>query len=154
MSETTNKPLETTLAPPKSSGVLVVVPASPPPSLEERAVRIRKAHIDVAEAILTAVERALDAGLQLSAAKAEVRHGGFETYVARCGISMRTAQNYMRLARHEAKVRELVIEKAQGNAYLTMPDALKLVAGLDAKKKPKRRDVQQGSKIGRLFGRH
>jgi hypothetical protein len=153
MSDTT-KQLQTTIVPSTSCGQLVAIPTTPPPTLEERALQIRQAHIDVASAILTAVERGLDAGLQLSAAKAEIGHGRFETYVARCGISMRTAQNYMRLARYETKVRELVAEKAQGNAYLTMPDALKLVAGLDAKKKPKRRDVQQGSKIGRLFGRH
>jgi hypothetical protein len=152
MSDTT-KPLEKTLASPMSNGALVLVPASPPPTLEERAIQIRKAHIDVAAAILTAVERALDAGLQLSAAKADVGHGRFETYVARCGISMRTAQNYMRLARHETKVRELVTEKAQGNAYLTMPEALKLVAGLDAKKKPKRRAGPKGSRMLSLFGR-
>ena len=152
MSETTNKRLETTLSPPMSSGALVVIPASPPLTLEERAMQIRKAHIDVAAAILTAVERALDAGLQLSAAKADVGHGRFETYVARCGLSLRTAQNYMRLARHETNIREMVTEKAHGNAYLTMPDALKFVAGLEAKKKPKRRTVREGSKMLKLFG--
>jgi hypothetical protein len=152
MSDTT-KPLEKTLASPMSNGALVLVPASPPPTLEERAVQIRKAHIDVAAAILTAVERALDAGMQLTAAKADVGHGRLETYVARCGMSMRTAQNYMRLARHEAKIRELVTEKAHGNAYLTMPDALKFVAGLETKKKPKHRTVPKGSKMLKFFGR-
>src|SRR5882757_9374238 len=112
MSDTVKLLMDTTLSPPTSRGDLVVIPTSPLLTLEERAVQIRQAHVDVAAAILTAVERALDAGLQLSAAKAEVRHGGFETYVARCGISMRSAQNYMRLARHEDKVRELVTEKA------------------------------------------
>jgi len=119
-----------------TKGELVVIPS---PTLEERAVKIRNAHIDVAAAILTAVERALDAGLELKAAKDEVGHGRFEQYVVRCGISMRTAQNYMRLAKNEVEVRQLVAEKAQGNAYLTMPDALKFVARLEAKKKPKRR---------------
>ena len=153
MSETFKRDLANTVAPPISRGELVVVSTTPPPTLEERALQIRQAHIDVAAAILTAVERALDAGLQLSAAKAEIAHGRFETYVARCGISMRTAQNYMRLARHEPKVRELVTQKAQGNAYLTMPDALKCVAGLEAKKKPKRRTVRGGSKGFSIFGR-
>jgi hypothetical protein len=150
MKDTATKSLETTSSPPTSNGALVVIPTSPPLTLEERAVQIRKAHIDVAAAILTAVERALDAGLQLSAAKADVGHGRFETYVARCGLSMRAAQNYMRLARHEADIRELVTANAQGNAYLTMPDALKFVARLEAKKKPKRRE---GSKLMKFFGR-
>jgi hypothetical protein len=99
MSDTTIKSLETTLSPPTANGALVVIPVSPPPTLEEQAMQIRKAHIDVAATILTAFERALDAGMQLTAAKADVGHGRFETYVARCGLSMRTAQNYMRLAR-------------------------------------------------------
>jgi hypothetical protein len=151
MKDTATKSSETALPPPTSHGALVVIPTSPPLTLEERAVQIRKAHIDVAAAILTAVERALDAGLQLSAAKADVGHGRFETYVARCGLSMRTAQNYMRLAKHEADIRELVTVNAQGNAYLTMPDALKFVARLEAKKKPKRR--AEGSKLMKFFGR-
>jgi hypothetical protein len=148
MSEIKQQP--STALTPLSRGDLVVIATPPAPTLEERATAIRTAHVDVAAAILTAVERALDAGLQLSAAKAEVRHGGFETYVARCGISMRTAQNYMRLARHEDHIRELLAEKAQGNAYLTMPDALKHVAGLEAKKKPKRRTTR-GRSLS-LFG--
>jgi hypothetical protein len=152
MSDTATKSaLSQALSPRTSSGALVVIP--PPLTLEERAVQIRQAHIDVAAAVLTAVERALDAGLQLSAAKADVGHGRFETYVARCGLSMRTAQNYMRLSRHEADIRELVTEKAQGNAYLTMPDALKFVARLETKKKPKRRVVREGSKMLKFFGR-
>jgi hypothetical protein len=149
MSDTAKKPISTALTP-TSQGELVVIPTPPPPTLEERAMQIRIAHNDVATAVLTAVERALDAGLQLIAAKEEVGHGRFETYVARCGISMRAAQNYMRLAKHEAKVRELVNEKAQGNAYLTMPEALKHVAGLDAKKKPKRR--ASSSRMLKMFG--
>jgi hypothetical protein len=150
MSETKHKSVET-LPTPATGGQLVVIPTPPAPTLEERATQIRVAHNDVASAVLTAVERGLDAGLHLSAAKAEVGHGRFETYVARCGLSMRAVQNYMRLARQEAKIRELVAEKAQGNAYLTMPDALKEVAKLEAKKKPKRRNVKRTG-LRRLFG--
>jgi hypothetical protein len=51
MSDTTIKSLETTLSPP-TNGALVVIPVSPPPTLEERAMQIRKAHIDVVAAIL------------------------------------------------------------------------------------------------------
>ena len=150
----TTKLLSIPVSPATSQGELVIIPTPPPLTLEERAMQIRIAHNDVATAVLTAVERALDAGLQLTAAKEEVGHGRFEGYVARCGISMRTAQNYMRLARHEVQIRELVTEKAHGNAYLTMPDALKFVAGLEAKKKPKRRAVREGSKMLRFFSRH
>jgi hypothetical protein len=121
---------------------LVVVPtlnSVPPPSLEERAIVIRRAHDDIASAIHNIVERALEAGLQLLAAKDEVGHGRFETYVVRCGMKMRTAQNYMKLARQEIKLRELLSERSAGNAHLTMDEAMREVAKLDAKKKPKRR---------------
>jgi hypothetical protein len=103
---------------------------------------IRRAHDDVAAAILTAVERALDA---------QIGHGRFETYVAHCGLQMRTAQNYMRLARQETKLRELLAEKANGVSYLTMPEALRAVSKLEASKKPKRR--KPGGRMLAIFGR-
>jgi hypothetical protein len=149
MTDIEKKSLSATLPIPALKGELVVVP--PSPTLEERAVKIRQAHVDVAAAILTAVERALHAGLELKAAKDEVKHGRFEHYVARCGLSMKAAQNYMRLTRHEPAVRQLLAEKAQGNAYLTMAEALKFVAGLEAKKKPKRRVIKHTG-LRRLFG--
>lgn len=115
---------------------LIVMP-SPPPTLNERAITIRKAHSDVEAALTTAAERALEAGIELKAAKDAVRHGEWEDYVAKCGISMRTAQNYMLIAKHKDKVRQLLAEKAQGNAYLSINALLKFVKMLDAKKKPK-----------------
>jgi hypothetical protein len=135
-------------APP--SAVVELVPA--PPSLEDRAALIRSAHNDVAAAVLTAVERALEAGLQLIAAKAQIGHGRFETYVAHCGLQMRTAQNYMKLARQETKLRELLAEKANGVSYLTMPEALRAVSKLEARKKPKRRKREPGRMLA-IFGR-
>lgn len=92
---------DATLSPHTSRGDLVVIPTPPPLTLEERALQIRQAHIDVASAILTAVERALDAGLHLKAAKDDIGHGDWTAYIARCGLPMRTAQSWMRLARYE-----------------------------------------------------
>jgi hypothetical protein len=57
------------------------------------------------------------------------------------------------MARQEEKLRELVGEKTQGGAYLSLPQALKEVAKLEAKKKPKRRAPAKGSKMLTLFGR-
>jgi hypothetical protein len=146
MTETKNK---LPLAPPPSP-VVELVPVTP--SLEDRAAVIRRAHADIAAAILTAVERALDAGLHLIAAKAQIGHGRFETYVAHCGLQMRTAQNYMKLARQETKLRELLAEKANGVSYLTMPEALRAVSKLEARKKPKRRTGKPGRMLA-IFGR-
>jgi hypothetical protein len=126
----------------------------PPPSLEERAERIRKAHKGMVSAVLTAVELGLDAGLELIAAKEECKRRKlpFEPYVNNCGISMRAAQNWMGLGRQETKVRELLAEKAHGHAYLTMAEALKYVAKLEAKKKPKRRKREPVRMLA-IFGR-
>jgi hypothetical protein len=136
---------------PLSGVALVVIPPEPsPPTLEERAIQIRLAHNDVAAAILTAVERALDAGLQLIAAKEDAGHGRFELYVTHCNLQMRTAQNYMRLARQETQLRELIAAKANGVSYLTMPEALRAVTKLEAKKKPKRKKPR---KMLAIFGR-
>jgi hypothetical protein len=120
---------------PTTKGELVVIP----PTLDDLAQQIRKAHDGVENALATAAECALDAGLRLRDAKGRVRHGYFEDYVALCGFSMRTAQNYMRIAKHEAEVRQLLAEKAQGRALLSMAELLKFVVMLDAKKRPKRR---------------
>jgi hypothetical protein len=63
---------------------------------------------------------------------------------------MRTAQNYMRLARQETQLRELIAAKAKGVSYLTMPEAMRAVSKLEAKKKPKRR---KAGKMLALFGK-
>jgi hypothetical protein len=142
--------LPTVSAPAVVATPLTPVPA---PSLEERAEHIRQAHRDIAGAILTAVERGLDAGLHLIAAKEDCKRRKlpWEPYVYNCGISMRQAQNWMSLARQEPKVRELLAERAHGHAYLTMVEALKFVARLEAKKKPKRR--KPGGRMLAIFGR-
>jgi hypothetical protein len=135
MSETLKR-IRDVLAVPATRNDLVVVPPSPP-TLDERAARVRRAHADIEAALLTAAERSLDAGLELKAAKSGMRHGLWQDYVATCGISMRTAQCYMQIAKHEGEVRQLLAEKAQGNAHLSVTALLTYVKMLDAKKRPK-----------------
>jgi hypothetical protein len=78
MSETKTTSLITL---PPSNVAIVATPAQSP-TLEVRALQIRGAHDEVATAVLTVVERALDAGVHLLAAKDEVGYGRFEAYVA------------------------------------------------------------------------
>jgi hypothetical protein len=90
-------------------------------------------------AVLSAVVWAIETGKALDAAKKEVGHGNFEDYVSiECRFTIRTAQNYMRLAKHEHEVRQLLNEKTQGRAYLTMSEALKFIDQL-GKKNPRKK---------------
>jgi hypothetical protein len=144
--------LPTVPAPAVVATPLTPVPA---PTLEERAEHIRQAHRDIAGAVLTAVERGLDAGLNLIAAKDECKRRKlpWEPYVNNCGISMRLAQNWMNLGRHEDDIRQLLAERAHGHAYLTMEAALKFVRQLEASKKPKRRKKREPGRMLAIFGR-
>jgi hypothetical protein len=136
---------------PLPSAQLPVTTATPleatqEPTLDQMANAIRCAHGDVANAIASAVERGLTAGLWLTKAKVKVPKGTFESFVAHCGLQLRTAQSYMQLARRETEVRQLLADKAHGIAPLRMHQALAYVRKLDAKGKPKRR------KRAKLFG--
>jgi hypothetical protein len=138
MSETLKRFLNSTVPSlPTASRELTVV--SPTPTTAELAADIRRLNSEVENALLSAVAYAIEAGKALIAAKKLVGHGHWEPYVIyECHISMSTAQNYMKLARHEDAVRPLLSPKAQGVGYLKMTEALRLIDNLRGKKKPKK----------------
>jgi Protein of unknown function (DUF3102) len=124
------------LAPPLASGRELVTVTPPEPSLTELGETIRKAQAEIETAAITVVAKAIAIGKALRKAKALVGHGNFENYIAiECRLPMRTAQSYMRLARYEAQLDQLVAGKNAGLAHLTMSDAFKLID----KMRPKRR---------------
>jgi Protein of unknown function (DUF3102) len=134
-------PLRSLLSPPslleaaEPSQAPALVPP-PKPTLAELTSVIRRGHGEVEAGLASALAKAIGVGKALVAAKRQVGHGNFEDYVAvECRIAMRTAQNYMRLARHEAEVQQLLAAKAQGPAYLTMGQALKLIGRLGHRKR-------------------
>ena len=97
---------------------------------------IRKAQAEIEGAAITVVAKAIEIGKALRKAKALVGHGNFESYVAiECRLPMRTAQSYMRLARYEPQLAQLVAGKNAGLAHLTMADAFKLIDKLRPKRK-------------------
>jgi hypothetical protein len=105
-------------------------------SLPELTADIRKARSDIETALITAVEKAIFAGKALIEAKAAVGHGNFEGYVTiECRFTLRTAQTYMKLAKYEPQLRQMLDAKAQGLSYLTMDSALKFIDCLRPKKK-------------------
>lgn len=85
--------------------------------------RINAAHAEAQAYASKAIERALEAGDLLLRAKTQVSHGQWQSWLkANCpDISIRTAQNYMRVAK------QLPIEK-RIDAHLGLNEALRLVA--------------------------
>jgi Protein of unknown function (DUF3102) len=117
---------------PITRGELVVIPQS----LAELTSAIRAGHSEVERALVNAVAAAISIGAALRKAKKLVGHGNFEEYVSvECRFSLRAAQNYMKLAKHEAKLAEMLTAKNAGRSYLTIGMALKVIDGL-RKKRP------------------
>lgn len=124
---------------PESKGELINSPP-PEPSLADLTATIRSGHTEVERAALKVVWHALQTGKALIEAKKQVGHGNFEDYVAiECRMVMRTAQNYMKLARNEAEIIQSLEEKRNGHAYLTMGEALKIIGKLSANSKRRKR---------------
>ena len=92
------------------------------------AAEILKAHADVQDAAKTALERAIAAGHALIEAKALVKHGEWLPWLREncTALSERSAQDYMRLAAHEAK---LGLANPQRAADLSIRDALEVITG-------------------------
>jgi Protein of unknown function (DUF3102) len=93
-------------------------PETPEPSLDELRAAIEHEHACAIEAYRDAVLHAIRAGDLLLQAKARVGHGGWLPWLAdNFPASTRTAQGYMRLARHR--------EDAQRLAHLGIAQALR-----------------------------
>jgi hypothetical protein len=121
---------------PTTKGELVVVP-----TLEGRVANIRRAHRECIEALTRSLASAIVAGRELIALKADLKAGKsgvlWQDYVSvECGLTPRTAQNYMHLAKHEAALAPFLSGKTQGSAF-SQAQALKFLG--DERKKRKRR---------------
>jgi hypothetical protein len=89
------------------SNTLAVVPTqdvTASNSLTDFAARIRNEHIAVGVALKHSVEHAMAAGDLLMEAQAQLKHGQWLPWLKSCGISQRTAQRYMRLARNRSLI--------------------------------------------------
>lgn len=141
MSETLKRFLHTTL-PLATKNELVVVPTAP--TLTELTAIAQAAHNEVELALQTAVEKGMEAGKALREIKKQSRHGDFEDYVAaHFTFAMVTAQKYMRLAKQEAKLRQLITQRRSAGLPLGMREALKVLNKLNAEDKPKPPKLKQ-----------
>lgn len=91
--------------------------------LAELRDRLKDEHAAVAKALKTSLKHALTAGDILIEAKARLKHGEWLPWIASCGLSVRTAQRYMSLARNrpeiEAQIRHV--------SYLDIAGALAMI---------------------------
>ncbi len=86
--------------------------------------RLIAEHAAVADALTTALNHAMNAGDVLIEAKAQLDHGGWLPWLDSCGISVRLAQRYVRLARH----RSTIEANATSQTHLSVSGALALLA--------------------------
>lgn len=129
----------TPASPATSKGELVVVP-----TLVSLTADIRKAHHECMEALTDSLRAAIVAGRALIALKAELKkqkgHRLWQDYVGiECGLSIRTAQNYMHLAKHEASLAPFLSGNTQCSAF-SQAQALKFLG--DERKRRKRKPAK------------
>lgn len=116
----------------ESRGELVPVP--PESLLADLTSTIVRGHAEVVANALGVVANAIEVGKALMAAKAKIGHGNFGDYCAvECRFTLRTAQNYMKLARGEVEINQALSEKTNGLSYLTLVEAFKIINKLSAK---------------------
>jgi Protein of unknown function (DUF3102) len=102
----------------------ITTPVADP--LADLAMRIRAAHTEVVASTKNVIQRALACGELLNEAKAKkTKHGEWLPWLrANCpDISERTAQVYMKLARHKAQVEAMLQTKSADVADLTLDKA-------------------------------
>ena len=114
--------------------------APPTSSLDDLTAMIRHSHREAISAVARGAWYAIQAGHALTRAKAELKAqrltGMWEDYVAvQCQMPIRTAQHYMYMAKHEDKLRQLVAPDAQGNAFISQAQAIKLLGAVKKKKR-------------------
>ena len=128
---------------PTSKGELVALPGIEDETLDELTANILKGHHAIENALsaaaITAVERGIETGKRLLRAKKLAGHGNFETYCAEhFPFTPKTGQNYMRLAKQEAKLRQPLEEKRNRGTFLKMKEALELIDLWQGRKKSRR----------------
>jgi len=122
---------------------LIVVP-QPEPTLGELADKINADYADLNGATLSAVEKAMSIGKTLQQAKRRLNHGKFADYVtANFPFAMRWAQQCMRLANHEAEIRQRLEELRAIGSHLSLAEAFRLIGSLNPKPKLKRKKAKQ-----------
>ena len=131
-----------------SKGELVVVP-QPEPQIAELTASIQRDHEEAEAAAQTAVLKGIATGKGILELKRLLPHGLFERYVAvNFTFTMGTAQKYMRLARREAQLLQVIERLRSIGLHLSMREALKHLDTLRTEDKPK--PIKRKTKAGDL----
>ncbi|AWO87695.2 MULTISPECIES: DUF3102 domain-containing protein [Bradyrhizobium] len=143
MSETLKRIISAAMpiAVPQQRELVVVSP--PPPTLADLAAEINADYAEITRAALTAVEKAINIGKRLNEAKDKLNHGEFGGYItSNFPFTMRWGQQCMKLANHEAEVRQRLEELRSISSHLSLAEAFKLIGSLNPRPKPKRRKLK------------
>ena len=109
------------------------VPVPTERSLADLTAIIRHSHKEAMDGLAHGAEYGIRTGLALIAAKERLKkehgHGYWQDYVAlECGLSMRVAQNYMKMARRKDVLAPLLAENAKCNSPLSQGAVLKFLS--------------------------
>jgi hypothetical protein len=107
-----------------------------PPSLADLSAAALASHRAYESNLVAAADKAIETGLRLIELKARVRkefgHGYWEEYLAETfPFTIRTAQNYMRLAKHKPLTGQ---ENERDFRFLKQHKAAKIIGAVQAKK--------------------
>jgi hypothetical protein len=119
---------------PMVAGGTSLVPV--PPSLADLSAAALASHRAYESNLVAAADKAIETGLRLIELKARVRkefgHGYWEEYLAETfPFTIRTAQNYMRLAKHKPLTGQ---ESERDFRFLKQHKAAKIIGAVQAKK--------------------
>jgi hypothetical protein len=116
------------------------------PTLDELATRIKTEHSAIAEHMRGKglVEKAINLGRALNQAKAKVEHSKWLDWLKQnCELKERTAQRYMRLDEHRAKIDAHCKEKSVTVTDLTLNKAFELTAAPKPQEENNNSDTKQ-----------
>ena len=114
-----------------------VVPVEQPRPLAEIMGDVRRSHDAVMAGLSHSAAHAIRAGEFLLEAKTQLKHGEFQIFkTLDCGLTLSTAQIYMKLARHKEQLTQLVGTNVQRSRGLSQVQALKFLASAGRKSKP------------------
>lgn len=121
---------------PRSEPATGTAVATIEPGLADLTAAIRRSHNEYEASVCRAADKAIETGLRLIELKARVRkdfgHGYWEEYLAETfPFTIRTAQNYMRLAKHKPLTGQ---ENERDFRFLKQRKAAKIIGAVQAKK--------------------
>jgi hypothetical protein len=118
-----------------SAGALVPVP----PSLADSAAGIVRLQAEAMSGLSFYASKAIEIGERLRELKPRVKHGGWTDYVTLdCGLSMASAQIYMKLAKHKDEFNQILAANTESSRYLSQAQMLKFLSSAEKRKRKRK----------------